>query len=218
MAPLGLSTSTSNSLTASTTDSSPSTGSTPSSCTFNSPYSCTTASTFTCNSVSSSNKTSSKHRCAAGSLGHCGSGTRSHCQLKTPACSPPTNKYVLNIGGRSNKCIFQGSLRGVKRKSLATALTSSKSGSHHLDWTSAWDAEMPPDLLAKCRPLHCQLCDVQVCPQIRCPQTKKMARCDIFKLLLYATIRQLLLCKPRCTTRERLMTSTSGAISPPSTS
>jgi len=53
------------------------------------------------------------------------------------------------------------SLRGVKRKSLATALTSSKSGSHHLDWTSAWDAEMPPDLLAKCRPLHCQLCDVQ---------------------------------------------------------
>jgi len=53
------------------------------------------------------------------------------------------------------------SLRGVKRKSLATALTSSKSGSHHLDWTSAWDAEMPHDLLAKCRPLHCQLCDVQ---------------------------------------------------------
>jgi len=53
------------------------------------------------------------------------------------------------------------SLRGVKRKSLATALTSSKSGSHHLDWTSGWDSEMPPDLLAKCRPLHCQLCDVQ---------------------------------------------------------
>merc|ERR550532_3703798 len=53
------------------------------------------------------------------------------------------------------------SLRGVKRKSLATALTSSKSGSHHLDWISGWDSEMPPDLLAKCRPLHCQLCDVQ---------------------------------------------------------
>ena len=55
-----------------------------------------------------------------------------------------------------------GSLRGVKRKSLASALTGSKSGSHHLDWTSSWDSEMPPDLLAKCRPLHCQLCDVQV--------------------------------------------------------
>ena len=112
----------------------------------------------------------------------------------------PTSRFTIQ-GGKSIDCIFEGSLRGVKRKSLATALTSSKSGSHHLDWTSGWDTEMPPDLLAKCRPLHCQLCDVQVYP--------------LSFYCLQETFRRLPLCKPRCTTRERLMTSTSGATSPP---
>ena len=72
----------------------------------------------------------------------------------------PTSR--VNVGFKAFHRHFVGSLRGVKRKSLASALTGSKSGSHHLDWTSSWDSEMPPDLLAKCRPLHCQLCDVQV--------------------------------------------------------
>jgi len=69
--------------------------------------------------------------------------------------------HIANLRHQLTPMQPTGSLRGIKRKSLASALTGSKSGSHHLDWTSSWDSEMPPDLLAKCRPLHCQLCDVQ---------------------------------------------------------
>lgn len=55
----------------------------------------------------------------------------------------------------------QGGLRGVKRKGLAVDLLSAKAGSHHLDWVSKWDTSMPPELLAKCKPLHCELCNCQ---------------------------------------------------------
>ena len=124
--------------------------------------------------------------------------------------SPPFNQQVgWQHRGHFHHDTFEGSLRGVKRKSLATALTSSKSGSHHLDWTSGWDSEMPPDLLAKCRPLHCQLCDVQV----RDVDT-------IYPIVynLHKTFRRLPLCKPRCIIRGKLTTSTWGVISLPSTS
>ena len=33
------------------------------------------------------------------------------------------------------------------------------SGSYHLDWTTAWDIPMPPELVSKCKPLHCELCN-----------------------------------------------------------
>eukprot|EP00092_Neocalanus_flemingeri_P036611 GFUD01039864.1.p1 GENE.GFUD01039864.1~~GFUD01039864.1.p1 ORF type:complete len:412 (-),score=121.55 GFUD01039864.1:60-1295(-) len=49
-------------------------------------------------------------------------------------------------------------LAGVKRKALATELLSPKAGSYHLHWTSAWESPMPPELLSKCKPLHCELC------------------------------------------------------------
>jgi len=49
-------------------------------------------------------------------------------------------------------------LAGVKRKALATELLSAKAGSYHLQWTSCWDCPMPPELLSKCKPLHCEMC------------------------------------------------------------
>jgi len=50
-------------------------------------------------------------------------------------------------------------LAGVKRKALATELLSNKAGSYHLDWTTGWDCPMPPELVSKCKPLHCELCN-----------------------------------------------------------
>ena len=49
-------------------------------------------------------------------------------------------------------------LAGVKRKGLATELLAHRSDSYHLAWTSLWDTAMPEQLLARCKPLHCELC------------------------------------------------------------
>ena len=131
----------------------------------------------------------------------------------------PTSR--LNVGFRAFHPLFVGSLRGVKRKSLASALTGSKSGSHHLDWTSSWDSEMPPDLLAKCRPLHCQLCDVQVILNHLSLQRYLYRKVNPLRLLFLPieieTRRQRLQCKQRCIIEGRLMTSMSETTSPPST-
>ena len=52
-------------------------------------------------------------------------------------------------------------LAGVKRKGLASELLAQRSDSYHLAWTSLWDTPMPQELLARCKPLHCELCSCQ---------------------------------------------------------
>jgi len=96
-----------------------------------------------------------------------------------PPCKPPKNadftQHALNTvvaaaGAVATNAIknnpnlketphIRTGLAGVKRKALATELLSSKAGSYHLHWTSAWDMPMPPELLSKCKPLHCELCN-----------------------------------------------------------
>jgi len=96
-----------------------------------------------------------------------------------PPCKPPRNadftQHALNTvvaaaGAVATNAIknnpslketphIRTGLAGVKRKALATELLSNKAGSYHLEWTNAWDCPMPPELLSKCKPLHCELCN-----------------------------------------------------------
>jgi len=96
-----------------------------------------------------------------------------------PPCKPPKDvdytQHALNTVVAAAGAVATNALRnnpnlketphirtglaGVKRKALATELLSSKAGSYHLDWTTAWDIPMPPELVSKCKPLHCELCN-----------------------------------------------------------
>jgi len=96
-----------------------------------------------------------------------------------PPCKPPKNadftQHALNTvvaaaGAVATNAIknnpslketphIRTGLAGVKRKALATELLCNKAGSYHLEWTAAWDSPMPPELLSKCKPLHCELCN-----------------------------------------------------------
>lgn len=71
-----------------------------------------------------------------------------------------TNARVANPEIRETPHIRTG-LAGVKRKGLATELLSVKADSYHICWTRLWDTQMPAQLMAKCKPLHCELCGCQ---------------------------------------------------------
>jgi len=71
-----------------------------------------------------------------------------------------SNARVSNPEMRETPHIRTG-LAGVKRKGLATELLSVKSDSYHISWTRLWDTQMPAQLMAKCKPLHCELCGCQ---------------------------------------------------------
>lgn len=71
-----------------------------------------------------------------------------------------SNARVANPEMRETPHIRTG-LAGVKRKGLATELLSVKSDSYHISWTRLWDTQMPAQLMAKCKPLHCELCGCQ---------------------------------------------------------
>jgi len=49
-------------------------------------------------------------------------------------------------------------LAGVKRRRLANELLGLHATTHHLDWCTAWNTQMPDTLITKCQPLYCELC------------------------------------------------------------
>eukprot|EP00088_Acartia_fossae_P058021 TRINITY_DN6778_c0_g2_i2.p1 TRINITY_DN6778_c0_g2~~TRINITY_DN6778_c0_g2_i2.p1 ORF type:complete len:425 (+),score=86.32 TRINITY_DN6778_c0_g2_i2:84-1277(+) len=56
---------------------------------------------------------------------------------------------------------------GIKRKGLANELMDGDSVRHHVNWTKLWDVKMPGELMASCKPLHCELCQVNMSSPIQ---------------------------------------------------